>query len=241
MNKKLYFNIANDFKEKIKQGVYKAGDMLPSERLISESLNVSRTVVREAMIMLEVEGFVEVRKGSGIKVINKYLDNAVGSNDNLIVNCGPFELLQARQVFETNLVELATLQATKKDLVELMKIQHQSENEDFAHDLGLDSDFHMQLARCTQNSILISIMEQLVASRKSNPFWKQLHKHVPDEEIRKGCIEHGLILEAILEKDPGKAKIRMWEHIESTKKMLFDNSSPDYDRFLFSDSIDVKK
>ena len=45
---------------------YKPGDRLPPEREIAEMLDVTRTVVREALIMLEIKGLVEVRRGAGI-------------------------------------------------------------------------------------------------------------------------------------------------------------------------------
>lgn len=45
------------------------GDKLFVERFIVDEKNVSRTVVREVIIMLEVEGYVEVRKGLGIYVV----------------------------------------------------------------------------------------------------------------------------------------------------------------------------
>lgn len=45
---------------------YAVGGRLPPEREIADMLEVSRTVVREALIMLEIEGIVEVRRGAGI-------------------------------------------------------------------------------------------------------------------------------------------------------------------------------
>ncbi|MEI8635110.1 GntR family transcriptional regulator [Vibrio sp. PP-XX7] len=66
---KLYHKIAHVFKQDIQEGKYRIGDMLPAERVISEQMNVSRTVVREAMIMLEVEAmskYVKARE-SGLK------------------------------------------------------------------------------------------------------------------------------------------------------------------------------
>jgi GntR family uxuAB operon transcriptional repressor len=44
------------------------GDRLPSERALAERFNVSRTLVREAIIVLEIQGAVEVRGGSGIYI-----------------------------------------------------------------------------------------------------------------------------------------------------------------------------
>ncbi|HEY5716056.1 MAG TPA: GntR family transcriptional regulator, partial [Psychromonas sp.] len=54
--KRLYQKIAAELKKQIADGRYAVGDRLPAERLISETMDVSRTVVREAIIMLEVEG-----------------------------------------------------------------------------------------------------------------------------------------------------------------------------------------
>lgn len=56
--------------------------------------NVSRTVVREAIIMLEVEGYVEVRKGSGIHVVSNQPRHQQAADNNMeFANYGPFELL----------------------------------------------------------------------------------------------------------------------------------------------------
>lgn len=70
--RRLYQQLAAELKTRIEQGVYLVGDKLPAERFIADEKNVSRTVVREAIIMLEVEGYVEVRKGSGIHVISNH-------------------------------------------------------------------------------------------------------------------------------------------------------------------------
>ncbi len=69
-SRRLYQQLAAELKDRIEQGVYLVGDKLPAERFIADEKSVSRTVVREAIIMLEVEGYVEVRKGSGIHVIS---------------------------------------------------------------------------------------------------------------------------------------------------------------------------
>ncbi|TRC20618.1 FadR family transcriptional regulator, partial [Mannheimia haemolytica] len=61
-----YTKIGKILKEEIAQGKYRVGDKLPTERDISERFEVSRTIVREAIVMLEVEKLIEVKKGSGV-------------------------------------------------------------------------------------------------------------------------------------------------------------------------------
>lgn len=128
--RRLYQQLAADLKERIEQGVYLVGDKLPAERFIADEKNVSRTVVREAIIMLEVEGYVEVRKGSGIHVISNQPRHYVAPDENLeFASYGPFELLQARQLIESNIAEFAATQVTKQDIMKLMEIQEKSRNE----------------------------------------------------------------------------------------------------------------
>src|SRR5476649_2912344 len=96
--RRLYQQLAATLKERVETGVYPVGEKLPAERLISDEMNVSRTVVREAIIMLEVEGYVEVRKGSGIHVMsNQQRHLVVEGSAGIVLDfgaAGPFERLK---------------------------------------------------------------------------------------------------------------------------------------------------
>ena len=155
--RRLYQQLAADLKERIEQGVYLVGDKLPAERFIADEKNVSRTVVREAIIMLEVEGYVEVRKGSGIHVVSNQPRHQQSADNNLeFANYGPFELLQARQLIESNIAEFAATQVTKQDIMKLMAIQEQARGEQCFRDSEWDLQFHIQVALATQNSARLS-------------------------------------------------------------------------------------
>lgn len=241
-NERLYNKVANIIKKDIAANKYQVGDMLPAERLLAEQMEVSRTVIREAMIMLEVEGYVEVRKGAGIRIINtnptQHLaqNSLVQESESFIKSCGPFELLQARQLFESNIAEFAATQATKQDLVALMKIQQQAKEDDYSRDSYWDTEFHIQLARCTQNSVVVHIAEIMCKYRAENPYWQKLHEHIDDNKIRSWCVEHDEIVNALLKKDPHAARVATWQHIENTKQMMFEGSNESFDRYLFSES-----
>ena len=129
--RRLYQQLAAELKQRIEAGVYPVGDKLPAERCISEEMNVSRTVVREAIIMLEVEGYVEVRKGSGIHVMSNQQKHLVMPNHSIeFATAGPFELLQARQLIESNIAEFAATQVTPQGIVQLIEIQKHARQED---------------------------------------------------------------------------------------------------------------
>jgi len=171
--RRLYQQLAAELKQRIESGMYQVGEKLPAERYISEEMNVSRTVVREAIIMLEVEGYVEVRKGSGIHVISNQQKNPfINSGDSEFVAAGPFELLQARQLIESNIAEFAATQVTRQDIIQLMEIQEYARQEDRFRDSQWDLKFHVQVALATQNSAMATIVEKMWSQRIHNPYWR---------------------------------------------------------------------
>lgn len=240
-SRRLYQQLAGELKRRLEAGDYPIGDKLPAERFIAEEMGVSRTVVREAIIMLEVEGYVEVRKGSGIHVISNQQKKGVSAESQLeFANFGPFELLQARQLIESNVAEFAATQVTRQDIVQLMAIQEQARQEDRFRDSEWDMKFHVQIAQATQNSALAAIVEKMWLHRLYNPYWLKLHEHIDDKSIESWCDDHDSILKALMRKDPAASKLAMWQHLENTRQMLFRATSDDFefnvDRYMFAEN-----
>ncbi|MCG8708760.1 transcriptional regulator ExuR [Brenneria sp. 4F2] len=239
--RRLYRQLAAELKQRIESGVYPVGEKLPAERYISDEMNVSRTVVREAIIMLEVEGYVEVRKGSGIHVISNQQKNLITHNGDIeFATTGPFELLQARQLIESNIAEFAATQVTRQDIMQLMEIQEQARQEDRSRDSPWDLKFHVQVALATQNSAMATIVEKMWSQRVHNPYWRKLHEHIDDRSSDGWYEEHDEILKALIRKDPYATKLAMWQHLENTKQMLFRATTDDYefnvDRYMFTEN-----
>src|SRR6186713_1364801 len=109
--RRLYRQIADQIRELIRAGEFVAGARLPPERDLAKQLGVSRPSVREALIALEVEGLVEVRIGSGIYVQPGNED--AGAEKSHEAEAGPFELLRARYVIESECAALAAKSARK--------------------------------------------------------------------------------------------------------------------------------
>ncbi|MBP2168388.1 GntR family hexuronate regulon transcriptional repressor [Erwinia toletana] len=240
-SRRLYQQLAAELKRRLEAGDYAVGDKLPAERIIAEETGVSRTVVREAIIMLEVEGYVEVRKGSGIHVVSNQQKKSVTPHSQLeFANFGPFELLQARQLIESNVAEFAATQVTRQDIMQLMEIQEQARNEDRFRDSAWDMKFHVQIAQATQNSALAAIVEKMWLHRLYNPYWLKLHEHIDDKSIESWCDDHDRILKALMRKDPAASKLAMWQHLENTRQMLFRATSDDFefnvDRYMFAEN-----
>ena len=240
-SRRLYQQLASELKQRIEAGAYAVGTKLPAERLIAEERQVSRTVVREAIIMLEVEGYVEVRKGSGIHVISDQPQPRDSAADQLeFASYGPFELLQARQLIESNVAEFAATQIRPQDIVALLAIQEKARQEDHARDSTWDMEFHVRIAQATQNSALAAIVEKMWRHRLHNPYWLKLHEHIDARHITSWCDDHDQILKALMRKDPAASKLAMWQHLENTKQMLFDATADDFefnvDRYMFAEN-----
>ena len=67
-NKPLYLKITDSVKEEIKEDLYKPGDLLPTEEELTRKYNASRTTVRNALAVLERDGYVRRRQGMGTVV-----------------------------------------------------------------------------------------------------------------------------------------------------------------------------
>ena len=226
-------------RQELINGLYKVGDRLPPERDIAERLDVSRTVVREAIIMLELENLVEVKKGSGVYVIN--IPSQPNSRENVISDdAGPFEMLQARQLLESNIAEFAAMQVTPGDIVK-MRAALELEREELASgtaDCNGDKKFHMCIAEATQNSVLVDMLKQSWERRESSPMWNKLHSRIAGQDYREEWLDdHAKILAALQRKDPIAAKNAMWQHLENVKQRLLklsDIDDPNFDGYLFS-------
>lgn len=230
-----YQDVAAGLRELIRSRGMKVGERLMSERQISEELHVSRSLVREALIMLEIEGLVEVRQGSGIYLSSSPEEKAPPLRDDI----GPFELLQARQLLESNIAAFAAEMVTKNDIrrmreaLELERRGIEISDPDYSG----DEMFHLLIAEATQNSVLVDMVRELWRKREQSPMWARLHERIFNADYRKAWLDdHRIILTALQSKDPVAARRAMWQHLENVRETLMELSDvedPAFDGYLF--------
>lgn len=244
-NKRPYQEVGQRLKQQLTDGVYEIGQRLPPERDIAKMLAVSRTVVREAIIMLELEKLVEVRMGSGTYVLNQPVTHTDNIYDiKLKDDVGPFEMLQARQLLESNIAEFAAIQVTPNDIAKMrsaLKLEkYELESYEQGHNSSENGDkcFHFYIAEATQNSVLVEMLKFSWELRANSLMWKTLHDRINTNHYRKEwLLDHEKILIALQKKDPKEAKLAMWQHLENVKNTLFelsDTEDPKFDGYLFN-------
>jgi GntR family uxuAB operon transcriptional repressor len=244
--KRLYQEIGLALKKQIFDGEFSVGQKLPAEREIAETMSVSRSVVREALIMLELQEIVNVRKGSGVYVTHipteeeKSQSSLIKHSEKPDNDAGPFESLQARQLLESRIAEFAATQITKNDIAKLRQAL-QLERENIATDkkeYDGDEMFHMAIADATQNSVLSGMVRDLWQQRNSSLMWRQLHLHINSEDYRGLWLQdHEKILASLQLRDAAGARDAMWQHLENVKQTLLslsDIDHPKFDGYLFS-------
>ena len=184
--KKPYQEIGDDLRAQIAQGRYPVGSRLPPERHIAETYGVSRTIVREALLMLELQGTVDIRQGSGVYVMRIPHENDSEEEQLLSSDVGPFEILQARQLLESNIAAFAAKMATRADIDNLKRIIEQEQRAIALNDTAQDNArlFHLVLAGATQNQMLLATVERIWLQMDSSPLWQQFNVHIASRAWR---------------------------------------------------------
>jgi DNA-binding FadR family transcriptional regulator len=218
--RRLYRQIADQIRALIGSGEYHAGARLPSERDLAKQLGVSRPSVREALIALEVEGMVEVRIGSGIYALGQAGKPVVDPDEPAEAEAGPFELLRARYVIESECAALAAKSAKKAHLraIEEALDQMASESRGGSQPLAGDRLFHLRVVEATGNGALVAVVKMLWEER-TGPLYKQLEEHYDTPALWTSAMaEHRAVLKAIAVRDPVAAKSAMQRHLNHAYK-----------------------
>ena len=207
---RLYENVAKGVAAKISSGSFGVGERLPSERELALANGVSRPTVREAIIALELDGLVEVRKGIGVFVVAKAPHGGVAA----VKDVGPFELIEARRAIEGEAAALAASRVRDDDLQDLEKLLHEiNYSVDVTASEDADRRFHLRIAETTGNSAMHAAVEMLWEARARSPQYRLLTDKAHEAGVVPGEDEHANILAALRSRDPAKARAAMRSHI----------------------------
>ncbi len=215
---RLYQKVANRLASDIRAGRFVTGQRLPAERDLAQRFEVSRPTVREAIIALEIIGLVEVRQGSGV-----YVRSDGGDEERLSgLDIGPFELIEARTLIEGEIAALAAELITDAQLEQLEAVieDMKAENRtDVSGELA-DREFHLTIARATNNSAIVSVLEHLWDFRYHSELCVRLMNQVRASGVKPLVDEHQAIVDALRTRDPAEAKAVMRAHLLNTTDNL---------------------
>ena len=213
----VYGLVVDQLRRAIHNGSFVPGDKFPPERELSKQLGVSRASVREAIRVLEGEGYVETRRGANGGII--VLDRGQ-TEDRLaeVIRAKLPEIEQAidfRLAIECSAARLAAMRRTDDDLDSLRAaFAIMAEGRETQRFRAADSAFHQGIARAAQNDW----MERSIADARAF-LWMTVDK-VAENVFRTAQLHHGQILAAIESGDPDAAERHVAAHIEVTRTDL---------------------
>lgn len=247
VEKRLYHTVANQILELIDSGVFPPGSRLPGERDLAEQFGVSRVAVREAEIALQAQGRLEIKVGSGAYVLD-----GTGQLGRGMPKVGPFELTEARALFEAESAALAAPIITDEVLEELegyVKAMVGKGNKKMSHEEA-DRLFHLTIAKATNNAAIIYTIDNMWKMRSEAMKLQKVYDsvcHSDDELLEK---EHTAILNALRARDSSAARKEMRAHFtrmieallvaseEEAYREVKRKASESRSRFLLSSQIE---
>ena len=172
------------------------------ERRLSEGLGVSRTPIREAMTLLEQEGFVRTRPRRGIFVVRKTKREIV-------------EMITVMASLESMAARLAAERATDADIAELRRLMDafraphgQEGGERLAEYSDANIAFHQAIIKMSGCTLLAEMTENLFIHMRAI---RKITIHQENRAAR-SITDHMRIIEALERRDPELAERLAREH-----------------------------
>lgn len=220
--------VFEQLRDSIFRGKLKPGEQLLPERDLAETMQVSRTSVRNAITQLITMGYLETRQGKGTFVVNRDISD---SNNPFASIISPGrstvdELLEFRIGLGLHGSTLAAERATESDIVFLEETLARDENEVVTVESETEADiaFHMGIAYATHNAVYVDLTKRFYEYM----FYRLKEMHTFLYEVQANLEEverqHLVILDGIKAHDPELARKGMYNHIQFLRDLLLKHS-----------------
>ena len=186
------------------------GDQFPAERDLSRHLQVSRTSIRQALVVLRALGFVDVRHGEGV-----FLRRTRGFGESLTKLIERRrrlpDVLEAREALEVKLAELAAARRSDADIVNIRAAITKMDQEILAGSLGTegDAEFHHAIAMAARNEVLLHLIDAMAEVINESRVESLSEPGRPPRSLE----AHRDILAGIEEGSPAQAAEAMRNHL----------------------------
>jgi len=202
----------------------KPGDKLPSERELTELLQVSRSSIRDAIRSMELMGLVEPRQGAGTIVCERPVDSSINPLSNALKRRQELvsELLDFRKMLEPPLAARAAARVSPEDISEMEEILRRQEEKLSLGEAAIaeDAEFHYSVALASGNSVVLKVLDILMDLLRDT---RERSLQVPGRQ-HKSLAGHRRILAAIKRRDTEAARSAMRRHIEDIEEIVLNNS-----------------
>ena len=202
----------------IRKQVYRVHERLPAERELASHYDISRGTLRSALALLEQDGLVERKVGSGTFVRPQTIEKVASQ---FADTTSPMQLMQVRNMLEPVLVDLAVHHAAGRDLEQLRVALERVETARTAEQFSIaDEAFHQTIAQASDNPLMIWIYEQVNEVRR-HELWRASRGEVLSQDnMAEYNTHHRALVDAISQRDAQAAKAAMVEHLSKAREDL---------------------
>lgn len=216
--------VAKAILEAIKAERFKPGDRLPPMKELCEELQVGISSVREGLKQLQSMGVVKIVQGKGT-YLNEILDlEHFLTSFKGIINLQKqdfFNTMEVRKIIECEAARLSAERVSEDDVIRLSEILDKMKDSVTNLDeyISLDTEFHMKIANCSENPVLVMILESI----------RGLISSIIEEisaipgQAEEGNTYHETIYQAIKSRKPNIAYQKMKDHLVHIESIAREN------------------
>ena len=211
-------SIAGQLRRAILDGTYGYRERLPAERDLAAHFGASRSTVREALKQLEENQLVSRKIGSGTFVLFRGDEE----DGHIAEQTSPLELIDVRLAVEPDIARLAAVNASGRDLARLADALRQVEacKRDAEAFSRADEHFHLLLAECTRNPLMVWIYRHLNDVRSHAQWDRMKDKVLTEERVADYNQQHHQLYDALAARDADGAVRIITEHLEKARRDL---------------------
>lgn len=200
----------------------KVGDSIPKEIELAETLGVSRTVIREALLRLRMMGLIDSKKKKGSVITSPDLFGMLGKSMNpyILDQETLKEIFELRLVLEIGMADFLFKRVTKEDIAELKQIVKSEPPVAQYHVFNIDHEiaFHGKLYEITGNETLKKFQKMLL------PVFDYVHKSglLKKQPLLKTFTSHKALVNILEKGTPEEFRNGMRNHLENHFARIFD-------------------
>lgn len=193
----------------------KPGDSIPKEVELAESMNVSRTVIRETLTRLKTRGLIDSKKHKGTVIKSPDISTLFQKSmiPWMLDDATLKDIFELRLVLELGMADLIYNHITPKDIEELYTIVEgePEDTENVLFDIEHETRFHGKLFQITQNRTLMEFQKVLITAFNHAYDSGFINKPVSNKKY----MSHKGLIGLLADGTPGEFRKGMRKHLEN--------------------------
>lgn len=211
---------------RIRSEEYPGDTRLPSERTLAADLGVARNTVREALDVLEAQGAIRRRAGSGSFVTYRSASDDPQADPDLAGETSPLDHLVMRGILEPEMVRLAVINMTPRQLTALAETLSEIEavQTDVDTFIALEEQLYIRISEGSGNPLLASCYRLTVETYRQSFRTKLRRRHLTPKRMQEYQKRYNTLFNAISSRDVASAVEFIKLHLVDEQELLLQDA-----------------